>query len=114
MKTIAAVAIAAIDEKAKTLYTDGWGKDYYDLYHAWLEMRRANGGEKWSMCQWRDTIKSLMDDLKRSYTKVKRKDRYMSWETANICVSVHVMCGFKECPQWETAVSVAIVDHNHT
>ncbi len=110
MKKIAAVAIAALENKQKSLSALGWGNDYHDLYMCWAEMRRQNGGEIYSKSEWRDTVVSLISDLIDHY-KSGSNERYHSWETANLKVSMHVMCGFKRCPKWETDVCVSIVDH---
>ena len=108
MKTIAAVAISALESTRKSLVAPEWHKENYDLYKSWMVMRDATLTK--SMNEWRDDVDSLIYSLIESY-KSGIKDRSHWVESGNMRVAVTVMGGLRDCPKWEVDVSLSVTDH---
>lgn len=106
MKTIASVAIAALESASENLSKD----TYKNLFAAWYAMRCFTDGKLVLVSDWLETVKRLYNELIERY-KHGEKNRELWAETFNIRVSVSIMGGYKDYPCWEVAVSVSITDH---
>jgi hypothetical protein len=111
MKKISTVALKALEAARMALYADGWSERNYDLYKAWIEMRRQkNLNLIHYMEEWRDYVNNLLTTLIDHY-KTGNTDRAMWVESMNLRVSITVMGGLRAQPKWEVDVVVMVVDH---
>lgn len=112
MKSIAQVAILALETADKSLYAPDWAEKYRDLHRSWLEMRRQTGGFTKSMNEWRDLVSSHLKGV-IAYYKNGGKSRSMWIESTNLRASITVMGGLRESRKWEVDVAVVIIDHSN-
>lgn len=113
MRTIASVAISALKDMKSNIRTQEWGMGQgYDLYKAWVELRRHNKHNIVQFNEWRDTIVRLIDTLTEGYsdpvTYKNLQKRHYWVSTSNLRVSIHIMGGYRDVPQWETDCKVFI------
>jgi hypothetical protein len=113
MKTIASVAIKALESADKSLYAADWAEQYRDTYRGWLEMRRQSGSFTVPMNEWRDSVSSVIKGMVEHYKQNGVNDRHYWSETFNYRVSITVMGGYREYPQWEVDVAVMLIDHSN-
>jgi hypothetical protein len=114
MKTIAKVAIAALDKFADELNTTDTYQKFHPLWLAWMQIRSVNGFSVPSTFkEWLDEITRELDHIKDSYIRgdsYMKRLRYQYTESANLRVTLNIMGGFKgEYCQWETECFVSIV-----
>lgn len=114
MKTIATVAIAALNKFSEELSSPSSVTKYHAMWLAWMQMRLAAGYlDSTDFHFWQESIQNDVRLLKESYTKgdsYQKKLRNQFLESANLRLTVNVMGGFKgEYCQWETECFVSIV-----
>lgn len=113
MRTIANVATASLNQLKDTLCTPEWNAgEGYNLYKAWVEMRRHNGYPIVQPNEWRNTIHRMIDGMIREYnnpSEYKNIQKRSHWtSTFNLRVCVTVMGGYRNWPKWETECKVFI------
>ena len=106
MKTIASVAIKALEQADKNLYGPGWAANLYDTYRAWQIM----SGKSMSMNAWRDFISEKIKQMILGYKGLNSKERFHWNRSMCICVSIYVMGGIKS--KYETDVTITVIDHS--
>ena len=118
MRTIASVAIEALDKfKAELQSAEGYYK-YRPLWLGWREVRKINGGTITSpyYLDWRDKVVNIVDSMKENYSKGDKFHRRMRWywlETYNMRVEISVMGGYKDenAKEWEPECKVVVCQH---
>jgi len=87
---------------------DGEG---YNLYKAWVELRRHNGHSIASINLWRATIVEMcisMIDVYQNVSDVFMRSNFV--ETFNLHLAIHIMGGLKRHPKWETKCQIMITE----
>lgn len=113
MRTIATVALASLNKLRTKIHSDEWAKgEGYDLYKAWVELRRHNQHRIASPHEWAQTIDRCIADCIKAYSNpyeyknILKRNHWVS--TFNLRVMVTVMGGYRSHPQWETECKVFI------
>jgi len=113
MRPIRLVAIDAINEFKEKIRTLNWEDgEGYNLYKAWVELRKHNNGHIVSFNEWRNQICYLINDLKDAYlfdSNIFQRSHYV--ESCNLHISIHIMGGFKKYPKWTTKCSIMVCEH---
>jgi hypothetical protein len=111
MKTIASVAIEALNDLKKTIQDPNWMKgDYGHLFQAWSTLRLCNDYCRLKPTEWQGQVIELIDDAVACYKNPKFQFNHRSFfnETMNIRLTVNVMGGYHDCPKWKTESAILI------
>jgi hypothetical protein len=109
MRTIASIAIKALTDLENKLLSHDWYDSYGALCYAWREIRKYNNYDTMGNNEWRDKCVNLIRDLKDGYMhgdKLRKRERATFTETMNIRVTIFVMGGLEDAPQWEADCNI--------
>lgn len=116
MKTIANVAIPALEELKQRLLTDL--HSFHPMWLAWREIRKQGNSDAVNTecpASWRalliDHIHELQDRYKHG-SKFDKRTRDTFTETANMRVVISIMGGYKDAPRWEVECNPVITHYD--
>jgi hypothetical protein len=113
MRSIHSVVIDGLNKFMNQIFTEDWAKgDGYELYKAWVELRRHNRQEIVSYTSWHNNIVRKIQDAVDTYSNpVARKHiilRSHFVESFNLHLAIHVMGGYKESRKWEPYINIMV------
>ena len=114
MRPIHTVAIDALNKFKEMIFSEDWTKrDGYELYKAWVELRRYNRQGIDSYTSWHNNIVRKIQDAVDTYSNPVARKRIILRshfvESFNLHLAIHIMGGYKESRKWDPYINIMIV-----